>query len=93
MPIRPYLDGHRFDAETTRLMGVAFETAVQALHNRGVVDPPREAIATAIIDSAQAGERDLDRLCDIALEACSKTVLSDPIPPPPPASRLVPPDS
>jgi hypothetical protein len=30
MPIRPYLDKHRFDAETTRLMGFAFETAIVA---------------------------------------------------------------
>ena len=39
MPIRPYLDGHRFDAETTRLMGLAFETAIQALRNWGLDDP------------------------------------------------------
>ena len=27
MPIRHYLQGHRFDAETARLLGVAFEMA------------------------------------------------------------------
>ena len=27
MPIRPYLDGHRFDDETIRVMGIAFEMA------------------------------------------------------------------
>ncbi len=68
MPIRPYLDCHRFNAETTRLMGIAFETAIQALHNWGVVDPPREAIAKALIDLAKAGERDPERLCDLALD-------------------------
>src|SRR4029077_10985132 len=36
MPIRQYLDGERFDLETTRLLGLAFETAIQALHNWGV---------------------------------------------------------
>ena len=25
MPIRPYLDGHKFDPETIRVMGLAFE--------------------------------------------------------------------
>ena len=63
MPIRHYLDGERFDPETTRLLGIAFETAIQALRNRGVVDPPREAIARAIIErqlgrpQADAGPR------------------------------------
>jgi coenzyme PQQ precursor peptide PqqA len=31
MPIRPLLDDHRFDPETTRIMAVAFETAHIAL--------------------------------------------------------------
>ena len=35
MPIRPYLDGHRFDPETVRLLGIAFETALQALRSWG----------------------------------------------------------
>jgi hypothetical protein len=33
MPIRQYLDGERFDPETTRLLGLAFEFTVQALHS------------------------------------------------------------
>ena len=78
MPITPYLDGQRFDAETTRLMGIAFETAIQALHNRGVLDPPREVIAGAIIDMAKRGERDPDRLCDAALKACQPAIVSRP---------------
>jgi hypothetical protein len=86
MPIRQYLDGERFDPETTRLLGIAFETAIQALHHWGVVDPPREAIARAIIGFAKAGERDPERLCDLALEACSKPIISDPSPLPPQAS-------
>jgi hypothetical protein len=93
MPIRVYLDGHKFDAETTRLMGIAFETAIQTLHNWGVLDPPREAIAAAIVGLAKAGERDPGRLCDLALEACSKPIVSDPNPLPPPASSQEPPGS
>jgi hypothetical protein len=93
MPIRQYLDGERFDPETTRLLGIAFETAIQALHNWGVDDPPREAIARAIIDFAKAGERDPERLCDLALEACSKPIISDPSPRSPRASPPAQPDS
>jgi hypothetical protein len=83
MPIRPYLDGERFDVETTRLMGIAFETAIQALRNWGVLDPPREEIARAIIALAKGGERDADRLCDAALKACQPAIVSDPNPLPP----------
>ena len=88
MPIRHYLDGERFDPETTRLLGIAFEFAIQALHNWGVVDPPREAIARAIIGFARAGERDPERLCDLALEACSIPIITDPSPLPPPVAAL-----
>jgi len=70
MPIRQYLGSHKFDPETTRLMGIALETACQALRRRGVDEPPREALAITIIDLAKAGERDPDRLCDRAVEAC-----------------------
>ena len=80
MPIRQYLDGERFDPETTRLLGIAFEFAIQALHNWGVIDPQRETIARAIIGFARAGERDPERLCDLAVEACSKSIVSDPSP-------------
>ena len=80
MPLRQYLDGEKFDPETTRLLGIAFEFAIQALHNWGVVDPPRETIARAIIGYAKAGERDPERLCDLAVEAYSKLIITDPNP-------------
>jgi len=37
--------GERIDAETTRLSGIAFETAIQALHDWSMIDPPRCAIS------------------------------------------------
>ena len=86
MPIRTYLNDHKFPPEIIRLMGIAFETAIQALRNQDVVDPPREAIARAIIGFAKAGERDPERLCDLALATCSKPIISDPSPLPPHAS-------
>ena len=92
MPIRQYLDGERFDPETTRLLGIAFEFAIQALHN-WVDDPPREAIARAIIGYAKAGERDHERLCDLAVEAYSKLIITDPSPLPPHAAPPVLPGS
>jgi len=84
VPFRRYLDGERFDPETTRLLGVAFAFTVQALHNWGADDPPRESIATAIISYAKAGERDPERLCDLAVEACSKLLTTAPNPLQPP---------
>ena len=48
-------------------MGIAFETAVAALHSQGDVEPPRETIARIIIDLAKTGERDPERLCEDAL--------------------------
>ena len=93
MPIRQYLDGERFDPETTRLLGIAFEFAIQALHSWGVDDPPREAIARAIIGFARAGERDPERLCDLAVEACSKLIITNSSPLPPHAAPPAPPGS
>ena len=50
MPIRQYLEGHRFDAETVRLMGVAFAMAVVTLQQRRRIDPLRDSVAHKIIE-------------------------------------------
>ena len=49
MPITPFLDGYRFDPETTRVMGVAYEMvrAALGLVDRG--DPINEVIAKKVI--------------------------------------------
>ena len=65
--------GRVSNPETTRLLGIAFEFAIQALHNWGVTDPPHEAIARAIIGFARAGERDPERPCDLAVEGVRRT--------------------
>jgi hypothetical protein len=67
MPIRPYLDGHKFDPETIRVMGVAFEMALVALRLIGRGNLANEALAQKIIALAKAGERDPERLCEGAL--------------------------
>ena len=53
MPITPYLNGRRIDAEDRRILGVAFAMV---------------CIATKIIDLAKAGERNPDILCEQALK-------------------------
>ena len=69
MPIRTYLDGHKFDGETTR-MGVALEMALASLGATPACDDPiRAALAQRIIALAQIGERDPERLCEGALRA------------------------
>ena len=40
MPIRPYLDGYKFDGETTRQMGIAFEMALASLGAPPTVTTP-----------------------------------------------------
>ena len=56
MPMRQHLQGHGFDPETARLLGLAFEMALVALqHADRVVSPTRDAVAQKIIELAKAG--------------------------------------
>jgi hypothetical protein len=72
MPIRAYLDGHKFDGEMIRLMGIAFEMALASLRPTPDFDDPlRAALAQRIIALAQTGEHDPERLCEAALQAVS----------------------
>lgn len=68
MPITPFLDSHKFDSETKRVMGIAFEMARVALRPVNEADLANEFIAQRIIDLAKAGERDPDLLCEGALK-------------------------
>ena len=71
-------------------MGIAFETARAAIKRRG--DLSDEMIARAIIELAKAGERNVEVLCEAALNVPAGTV-SAPNPPPLPASPPSKPDS
>ncbi|MEA2960442.1 MAG: hypothetical protein QOI46_540 [Alphaproteobacteria bacterium] len=64
MPIRPHLDGQKFDPETIRVMGLAFEMALVALRLADRGDLANEVLARKIMDLAKAGERDPERLCE-----------------------------
>ena len=68
MPIRPYLDGQKFDPETIRVMGIAFEMALVALRLADRGDLANEVVARKIINLAKAGERDPERLCEAMMK-------------------------
>ena len=83
MPIRPFLNGETFDPETARLVGIAFETARAAVNRPA--DLTDEMIARTIIELAKAGERNVEVLCEAALNVPAGA-LSVPSPLLPPAS-------
>ena len=72
MPITPFLDGQRFDPETTRIMGVAFEAA-RAVISRTWGEAADAMLAKRIIGLATAGERNPDLLCEEALQILGKS--------------------
>jgi len=84
VPIRPFLNGETFDPETIRLLGVAFEMARAAVNRPA--DLSDEMIARTIIERAKAGERNVEVLCEAALNVPAGA-LSAPNPPPLPLHR------
>jgi hypothetical protein len=68
MPITPFLNGERFDSETHRVLGVAFEIACIALRAEDADEFVKQAIAMKIISLAKTGERNPDLLCERALK-------------------------
>jgi hypothetical protein len=69
MPIRQYLNGQQFDPETVRVMGLAFEISRVALQLADRDDPANQIAANKVIEIAQAGERDPERICERVLAA------------------------
>jgi hypothetical protein len=67
MPIRPYLQSRVFEPETVEAMGVAFERACQKLGLARTHDAATEIVAKVIIELAEQGERDAERLYHGAL--------------------------
>jgi hypothetical protein len=67
MPITPYLDGFKFDPETRRIMGIAFEMTCAALKFSNRNDLARDVIAKKIIELSKDGVLDPDQLCEQAL--------------------------
>jgi len=68
MPITPFLGDQKFDPETTRIMGVAFEMARATVkRDWGGGLYASHSIARKIIELAKSGERNPDVLCEQAL--------------------------
>jgi hypothetical protein len=72
MPITEFLDGLKFNRETTRVMGVAYEMACAALKYSDQTYIAHETIAKRIIQLVKDGVFDPDRLCDEALDGFAK---------------------
>jgi hypothetical protein len=81
MPITPFLNGERFDAETRRVLGLALEMSCIALHVGDCADDVRQAIATKIIALAKAGERNPDVLCEQVLKDIRRSDIEAAAPP------------
>jgi hypothetical protein len=64
MPITQFLGNSKFDPETRRIMGVAFEMARVALNVEDRGNLANEVIAKRIIELAKAGELNPDVLCE-----------------------------
>jgi hypothetical protein len=71
-PITPLLDGFKFDPETKRIMGIAFEMICAALKYTNRPDIAHEALANRTIELARNGVLDPDRLCERVLNDLRK---------------------
>ena len=69
MPITSFLNGVRFDRETTRIMGVAFEMTRVALGIAERRDDINEIVAKTIVELTKQGKRNPDLLCERALQS------------------------
>jgi hypothetical protein len=68
MPISQFLGDSKFDLETKRIMGLAFEMTRLALGLADRGDIANELIAKRIIELAKAGELNPDVLCDAVVK-------------------------
>jgi hypothetical protein len=66
-PIVPFFRDRGFDAEATQALGKAYDIACRSLHAKRQPPVLQEYLAKKIIETAQRGERDPDRLAAIAL--------------------------
>jgi hypothetical protein len=69
MPIPPFLSGQAFEPETIRTMSLAFERTCEALGLRKASDDPAtQLVAEKVIELAQRGIREPERLTKMTLE-------------------------
>ena len=63
----PLFKDSGFDDEATQILGIAYDIACRSLHPKGQPPVVQAALAKKIVEAAQYGERDPDRLAAIAL--------------------------
>jgi hypothetical protein len=73
MPITPFLGSRVFGPEAVTAMGIAFEKACQQLGLSLRPDAATETVANVIIELAEAGERDAERLYQATLARFGKS--------------------
>ena len=73
MTIMPLLKYQAFDPQAIEALGAAYDKACQSLNDGGQAGLVRDVIAKRIIELAQSGERDPDRLCASALASLGIT--------------------
>jgi hypothetical protein len=56
-----------FDPEDVTAVNKAYDLACQTLQNIGQPEVDREVIAIRILQAAESGERDTDKLCERAI--------------------------
>ena len=66
MAFRTFRDS-AFDEEVTQILGKAYDIACRSLHRKGQPPVIQDILAKMIVEAAQRGERDPDRLAGIAL--------------------------
>jgi hypothetical protein len=62
MTIKPFLEGRRFDPETVKVMGIAYENARKALGLGSKDDFRTRIVARTVIEVTHRGIRDADQL-------------------------------
>ena len=67
--IIPFLHGSSFDPAQVQAMGEAFDKVRKALHDRGQPHAVLEIMAKRIIQIAETGECDPDKICERTLLA------------------------
>jgi hypothetical protein len=69
--VTPFFRDRGFDVEATEALGRAYDIACRSLHPNGQEPAVQEFLAKKIIESAQYGERNPDRLAALALSKLS----------------------
>src|SRR5690242_806085 len=67
----PFFRNRGFNDEATEALGRAYDIACRSLHPKGRAPTTQEFLAKKIIEAAQHGEHDPDRLATIALSKLS----------------------